>query len=322
MTHFMTYCPFHGNTSTPAFVVDKALGLFYCNNPSCEESGTLADLVRRRTGQNPFQAQRTIIKYRTEHSTPFADRLAEVMATPPEFVEFSQSILDRLRQGFAGSPGEEYMRSRGFTDDTLDYFDIGYSVKKNMVAVPMHDPNGMPVGLIGRIASHDDKRFKNSKKLPKSKTAWNYHRAKTHGDTVVICEASFDAMSIHQAGYPNVVALLGGHVTSFHLAQLSRSFSKFIIMTDYDKKIYRPNCRMCNYETCRGHRPGRDLGRAIVKGLPNSKVMWAAYDDTCVYPRGQKDANSLSEEEIRRCLRGAVSNLEYSQWDIEERLAS
>lgn len=309
--------------------IDKSNGMYHCFNPSCEMSGTLLELLKLRKGLNPFQAQRAVIKYANVHSTPFADRLAEAMKSDPDFVEFPQVVLDKMKADFPGSVGEDYMLSRGFEYNTLDFFDVGYSDKKNMVIVPMHDPKGMPIGLIGRTPSHTDKRFKNSVNLPKSKTAWNFHRAKTHGDTVIVCEASYDAMRVHQAGYPNVVALLGGHVTSFHLAQIARTFSKVIIMTDFDKKIYRPNCRMCRgvtvdgkHKECWGHRPGRDLGRSIVKGIPNLKTMWAAYDSTCVYPHGAKDAGDMTDEEIRHCLRNAISNLEYSQWKIEEEVVA
>lgn len=327
-THFLAFCPFHGNTDSPALVVDKGIGLFFCNNPSCEVTGTLLELVQTRKGQNPFQAQRTIIKYASEQSTPFADRLAEAMEKPPEFVAFSQETLDRLHADFSGSTGASYMKSRGFNDETLEHFFIGYSVRNNMVTVPMHSPTGMPIGLIGRTASHTDKAFKNSTNLPKSKTAWNFHRAKRHGESLIVCESSFDAMRIHQAGYPNVVALLGGHVTSYQLAQIGRNFSTVIIMTDFDKKTYRPNCRMCkhipfgrNEVPCEGHRAGRDLGRAIANGLPNKKIMWAAYDDTCVFPHGAKDASDMNDDEIRQCLRKAVSDLEYSQWTVEQMVA-
>lgn len=318
-THFLAYCPFHGNTDSPAFAVDKVKGLWTCFNPSCMEAGTLPDLLRRLKALNPFQAQRTIAKYRNSDTTPFAERLKEAMTKEPDFVEFPQSSLDRMAADFRGSVAEEYMLSRGFTIETMEYFGVGYSAKKNMVVVPMHDPNGMPIGLIGRTPSHTDKAFKNSVNLPKSKTAWNFHRAKRAGETIIICEASYDAMRIHQAGYPNVIALLGGHVTVFHLEQINRHFSKVIIMTDFDGKQYRPNCRMCNYKTCTGHRPGRDLGRTIATKLPNKKVMWGAYDDTCVFPHGAKDASDMTDDEIRQCLRNAVSNLRYSQWNIEDK---
>lgn len=314
----MAYCPFHGNSDTPAFAVNKTTGQYICFNPSCEVVGDLVDLPRKLKGLNVFQSMRKVSYFKTHQSTPFTDRLAEAMNKPLEFVEFSQDVLDRMKNDFPDSPGHEYMRSRGFTDDTLDYFCVGYSEKQHMVIVPMHDPKGMPIGLIGR--SIVDKRFKNSTGLPKAKTCWNFHRAKRTGDTVIVCEASYDAMRIHQAGYPNVVALLGGHVTDYHVVQLSRTFSKVIIMTDFDPKQYRPNCRMCNYKKCKGHRPGRDLGRAIQQRMLNKKVMWAAYDDTCVYPHGAKDAGDMTDDEIRQCLKNAISNLTYSQWNIEEKI--
>lgn len=316
-THFLAYCPFHGNTDSPAFAVDKYKGLFTCFNPSCMNSGTLPDLLRRVKGLNPFQAQRVIAKNRNAQRTPFADRLREAMEQTPEFVQFPQAALDRMVQDFPGSLGQDYMRSRGFSDETLEYFSVGYSAKKNMVVVPMHDPTGMPIGIIGRTPSHTDKSFKNSVNLPKSKTAWNFHRARRAGETIIVCEASYDAMRIHQAGYPNVIALLGGHVTDHHLAQINRNFSRIVLMTDFDHKQYRPNCRMCNYEKCMGHRPGRDLGRTIAGRLPNKKILWGAYDDTCVFPHDAKDASDMTDDEIRQCLRNAVSNLEYSNWNIE-----
>lgn len=318
-THFLCYCPFHGNTDSPAFAIDKSLGLWTCFNPSCGISGTLEELLMKVKKLNQFQALRVILKYKDANKTPFADRMREALNKPAEFTEFSQAALDRMYADFKGSIAEEYMKSRGFTDETLDYFKVGYSAKNNMVTVPMHDPEGMPIGLIGRTPSYTDKRFKNSVNLPKSKTAWNLHRAKKCGDTVIICEASYDAMRIHQAGYPNVIALLGGHITDFHIALINRYFSKVIIMTDFDKRIYRPNCRACDYKPCQGHRPGRDLGRSIASKLPGKKIMWAAYDDTCVFPHDAKDASDMTDEEIRQCLRNAISNLGYQMWDIEKK---
>lgn len=326
-THFLCYCPFHGNTDSPALAVDKVKGLFTCFNPSCMVSGTILNMLHRIMGYNQFQCFRTVLKYKNSSTTSFEQRYAEAAAKIPEFVEFGQDKLDELYNAFKGSVGEEYMRGRGFKDETLDYFRVGYAAKNNMVIVPMHDPKGMPVGLIGRTASarKEDKRFKNSNGLPKSKTAWNFHRAKRTGDTVIICEASYDAMRIHQAGYPNVIALLGGHVTDYHLDQINKHFSTVIIMTDFDKKQYRPNCRMCskiqfkpNEVKCRGHRPGRDLGRSIATRLPNKRILWAAYDEACVYPHGAKDASDMTDTEIHNCLTRAISNVEYEMWEIEE----
>lgn len=324
-THFLCLCPFHGNSYSPAFAIDKGKGLWTCFNPSCDQAGTIRDLLRRTKGYNPFEIERTLVKYRRANPVSFDERLRTAMEGAPAFVEFSPSTLEMLSKHFPGSSGETYMHSRGFTDETLEFFGVGYSEKQNMVCVPMHDPTGMPIGLIGRSASLTDKAFKNSKDLPKSRTAWNFHRAKRHGGTIIICEASFDAMRIHQAGYPYVVALLGGHISDFHVDQLNKHFSTIIIMTDFESKPeVRPNCKQCKGNQpnefgvrCIGHRAGRDLGRSIATKLDNKKIMWAAYDETCVYPHGAKDASDMTDSEIRQCLDRAVSNIEYQMWEIE-----
>lgn len=324
-THFLCYCPFHGNTDSPAFAVDKYKGLWTCFNPSCMNSGTLPDLLKRLKGLNPFQTLRVINKNKNAESYDLHAAVTAAMDQPPEFSEFPTAVLEAAVGAFKGSVAEEYMHSRGFTDETLEYFGVGYSAKQNMVIVPMHDPKGMPIGLIGRTPSKTEKRFKNSTNLPKSKTSWNYHRAKRTGDTVIICEASYDAMRIHQAGYPNVVALLGGHVTPYHIEQLGRTFSTIILMTDFDKKQFRPNCRACkdvdfkpNEVKCKGHRPGRDLGRSIADALSHKRILWAAYNDEVVFPHEAKDASDMTDEEIRQCLKNAVSHVEYSLWNIED----
>lgn len=324
-TVFMCFCPFHGNSYSPAFAVNKSNGLWNCFNPSCDQVGNIRELLRRTKGYNPFEIERTLVKYRRANPVSFDERLRTAMESAPAFVEFSPSTLEMLSKHFPGSPGEAYMHERGFTDETLEFFGVGYSEKQNMVCVPMHDPNGMPIGLIGRSASLTDKAFKNSKDLPKSRTAWNFHRAKRHGGTIIICEASFDAMRIHQAGYPYVVALLGGHISDFHVDQLNKHFSTIIIMTDFESKPeVRPNCKQCKGNQpneygirCIGHRAGRDLGRSIAAKLDNKKIMWAAYDESCVYPHGAKDASDMTDAEIRQCLDRAVSNIAYQMWEIE-----
>lgn len=288
-------------------------------------SGTLPDLLKRLKGLNPFQVLRVINKNKNAESVDLHAIVSAAMEEQPEFSEFPQAVLDGAVASFKGSIAEEYMHGRGFTDDTLEYFGVGYSKKQNMVIVPMHDPTGKPIGLIGRTPSPTDKRFKNSTNLPKSKTAWNIHRAKRTGDTVIVCEASFDAMRIHQAGYPNVVALLGGHVTPYHVAQLGRSFSTIVLMTDFDKKQYRPNCRQCRGKDfkpgevrCTGHRPGRDLGRSIADSLSHKRILWGTYDDKVVFPHEAKDASDMTDEQIRQCLHNAISHVEYSLWNIED----
>lgn len=315
-TNFNGLCPFHHNTDDPAFTISKESGMWFCFNPMCGASGNLMQLIFRRKQLNWFQAQRLILNAANGSVSRF-ERAKELEA--PDFQEFPAEVLERLfRARQASSRANEYLYGRGFTDDTLDFFEIGYSDKQDMTVVPMHDPNGMPVGMIGR--SIDGKQFKNSLNLPKSKTMWNFHRAKRHGDRVIICESSFDAMRVHQAGYPNVVALLGGHITDYHIKQLKTTFSRVIIMTDNDEPKVKLNCKnkACrDNKGCLGHAPGRELGRSIIDKMSGTSIMWALYDNEHIYADNVKDASQMTDEEIRQCLRNAVSLMEYERLNLE-----
>lgn len=325
---FLCFCPFHGNRFTPSFSVSRTSGAYICFNHSCNVSGTLVDLVKKiptRGGKflNEFEARRLIIKKGGETAQAFEEQLAKALEPHVDFVEFPQETLDRMYDAFWQNPeAVRYMvEERGFDEEVLEYFRIGFSAKKDIIAVPMHNAKGLPVGVIGRPADTQNKFFKNSRGLPTSKTLWNMHRAKKHGDTVIVCEASFDAMRIHQAGYPNVVACLGGNFSPHHFDQLDKYFSRIIIMTDFDTKekhIYK-NCQKCKKKglsLCAGHNPGRDLGATIAAGLRAKEILWASFEEKTIYPNGAKDAGDMTDDEIRQCLRNAVSNYEYADWGI------
>lgn len=325
---FLCFCPFHGNRFSPSFSVSKTTGMYICFNHSCGETGTLMNLVRRLpqrdgTYRNEFVARRLILKKGSETLQAFEQELEKMLQPVEEFPEFSAAVLDRMYDDFWNNPEAiRYMvEDRGFEEETLDLFRVGFSAKKDIIAVPMHSPKGVPVGVIGRPADKENKFFKNSVGLPTSKTLWNFHRAKKHGETVIVCEASFDAMRIHQAGFPNVVACLGGNFSPYHFDLLNKHFSRIVIMTDFDKKekhIYR-NCSKCKRKginLCMGHNPGRDLGATISGGLPRKEILWASYQNGIVYPNDAKDAGDMTDDEIRQCLRNAVSSFEYEGWKV------
>lgn len=316
-TNFMAYCPFHGNRDTPSFTVSATSGLFICFNPSCDESGNLIHLVKYMTQRNDFEAMRLIKKLAGEAPETSNEDLLKAQE-PFEWVEWHPELLAKMRAAFPGSAGEKYMvEERGFTLDTLDTFEVGYSEKQDMVAVPVHSPNGIPVGIVGRGVS--EKVFKNSGNLPRSKTLFNLHRAKRQGDIVIVTESAFDSMRVHQAGYPNAIGTLGGSISPENLANLDRYFNMIILMTDWDNKEdhVKDKCRVHGWGQCTGHNPGRELGITIANALRNKNVLWAASGHKEVYPEGAKDAGNMTNEQIRHCIENAVSHFEYISWGVD-----
>jgi DNA primase len=324
---FIGFCPFHGNRNTPSFSVSRNSGLYVCFNQACAETGNLVQLVKEISKRSDFEAMRLISKFATG-GTSLREQVEKRLRKKAEFEEFSQDKIDLMVKTFWEFPDAvTYMvEQRGFEEETLKEFEVGYSSLKNLLAVPFHDPKGMPIGVIGRNFGDDDnKRFINSDRLPKSKTLWNLHRAKKCGESVILVESSFDGMRVHQAGLPNVVACLGGGFSPYHLEQIDRYFSSVVIMTDFDKKekhFYdkpgRP-CRKCfrlGLPLCAGHNPGRDLGANVAAGLKHKNVRWASFEDRLVYPHDAKDAGDMTDDEIRQCVRNSVSNFIYEGWNL------
>lgn len=293
---FLCYCPFHSNRHTPSFSISREYGAFICFNPSCGEAGTLIELIKKILHKNDFQAIRFIASKEGEILNNFDETIKELFEDKPDFVEFSQDTLDKLYNGLgASNKAQEYFKSRGINEESMHYFKLGYSENMDMVIVPVHSPDGKPVGLVGRSIS--DKKFKNSTNLPRSKTMFNIHRAKKIGDKVIVVESSFDAIRIHQAGFPNVVATLGGHISPDNINLLNRYFNRIIIMTDADEA-------------------GRQLGLNISSKLRNKDILWASYVYGKIYPHNAKDAGDMTDEEIKLCITNAVSDIEYKTWSL------
>jgi DNA primase len=252
-------------------------------------------LVRRVLHKNDFEALRFISAQEQEALSNFDEVMASMFEEKPEFEEFSQETLDRLHADLHGSkPARDYLESRSITEDSMNHFGLGYSNAMKMVITPVHSPDGLPIGLVGR--SIEGKSFKNSTNLPKSKTIFNVHRAKRIGDHVIVVESNFDAIRIHQAGFPNVVATLGGILSTEQHKLLNRYFNKITIMTDADLA-------------------GRELGLSIANRLKNKDILWSSYEYGKIYPHDAKDVGDMTDEEIKACIKNSVSDIEYRSWN-------
>jgi DNA primase len=287
---FLCLCPFHHNTDSPAFAASYTKGLYICYNQNCNSSGTILDLVMKLTNRNNFEAMRFISSNKLTDSQKLEEELKELLDDKPEFEEFSSEVLRSLHEGLTNE-AKEYYAKRHINSDAIDYFNLGYSQKQGMVTVPLHSPDGIPVGVIGR--SVEGKSFKNSPNLPRNKTMFNLHRAKREGGTIIVVESSFDVIRLWQAGFPNAVATLGGSISDLNINHLNKYSSTIIIMTDNDGA-------------------GKALGNTIANKLKNKNVLWAKYNYDCLYPRQAKDVGDLTDEEIKQCIKNAIPHFEYA----------
>lgn len=273
---YAVFCIFHNNIDTPALYINKKTGLFFCHNPACGEKGRFKTLVKKLGSDD----------YDIKDESTIEDAIAAwgIEAQQQE-VEIS---LDNVMMDYDTDEVSklDYMIERGFTIETLRYFEIGYSQKKNRITIPVRDVNYKVVGIIGRALNPDAfAKYEYSKGFPRRLHLFNLQNAK-HFNTAIVTEGSLDAIKVHQAGYHNVVATLGAQLSSDQATLLNKYFDELIIFADNDEA-------------------GKGLKNAIMEGCPRkgAKVV--------IYPEGFKDPGEMNENQIGECIDNAIDSFDY-----------
>jgi DNA primase len=225
---FIIYCPYHNNSRTPAGEIAKDSGLFFCFG--CQTTKNLEEFIMFTTGRSYFETVRYIKSKETE--TNIENVVNKAMYAPPDFVQYDEVLIKRLNNQALESPrAMRYYSGRSITEESVKKFWLGYSEKQDMVTIPVHSPDGMTIGFVGR--SVEGKEFKNTPGLPKSKILFNLHRVKT-SSIIYVVESSFDAIRLDQIGFP-AVATLGANVSVSQIKLLEKYFNNVVLVADNDE---------------------------------------------------------------------------------------
>lgn len=225
---YIIFCPFHNNSRSPAGEIDKANGTFFCF--SCHHIADLAEFVMHTSGRTYFEAARFIKSKEVE--SDLTNQINQQLVVKQMYTQYDELQIKRLSLQALDSPrAMRYYNGRLITEQSVQKFDLGYSEKQDMVTIPVHSPDGIPVGFVGR--SVEGKDFKNTPGLPKSKILFNLHRVKTSSKVYVV-ESSFDAIRLDQVGMP-AIATLGANVSSFQTDLLQKYFNNIYVIADNDE---------------------------------------------------------------------------------------
>jgi DNA primase len=135
----------------------------------------------------------------------------------------------------------EYLKKRGIKPETAQAFGVGFYGGKSTVikdpyriVIPIHNKSGELVAYVGRSL---DPELKDKYHFPsgfhKMQELFNLHRVGEQADTVLLIEGFFGTLKIAQAGFPNVVALMGRTLSEAQENLLAR-FSRIVLMLDPD----------------------------------------------------------------------------------------
>jgi DNA primase len=225
---YIIFCPFHNNSRSPAGEIDKRTGFFFCF--SCQHVCDFTAFIMHTSGRTYFEAARYIKSKEVESNVEF--EIQQKLVTKPDYVPYDEVQIKRLNQQALESPrAMRYYNGRLITEASVRKFGLGFSEKQDMVTIPVHSPDGVEIGFVGR--SVEGKEFKNTPGLPKSKVLFNLHRIKTAGKVYVV-ESSFDAIRLDQCNFP-AVATLGANVSKIQIELLQKYFNDIIVIADNDE---------------------------------------------------------------------------------------
>lgn len=268
-------CKFHDNRHSPAFSI-SAEGLWMCW--SCGARGNLRTLIKKCGGDpNDMSEALKIMGASISPGKFSADtKKNKVPVMPREFQTYAEI-------------GKVPMYVMGRLEfDTVYHFGLGASPSDKMrgrVVIPVFY-KGKMVGYHGRAMDNGvEPKYWNTAGLDIKEHIFNYDGIEPGGELIVV-EGAFNAMSMWEKGFSNVVATFG---TKFTSDQIKKIFAlapeSVVICFDRDTNAQRS-----------GQKAAMALG-ALTYQLVDTYIM--------PLPKG-KDPNQLSEEVLRSCYEKRV----------------
>ncbi|MGH9627351.1 MAG: toprim domain-containing protein [Bryobacteraceae bacterium] len=282
--------PMHGSErSRQSFSVDTAKKVWACHSTSCCEvrqgrvGGNVLDLVALLEGCTIRDAALRLRDWACGRRDGIINMREQQLASKGS----SASSPDRLPRLMFSLPlrWHPYLDQRGVHPSTAAWFGIGYyagsGFLRHRIVFPIHDSEGQLVAYAGRSIDGSEPRYLFPPGFRKSQVVFNLHRVvRRSAGCAVVVEGFFDCLRVHQAGYRNVVALMGVSLSQTQEQLLLERFQQLVLMLDGDEA---------------GRRASQQLAAQL----------WGKVSLSIVGTPSGGQPDQLSSEEIGRLLRGA-----------------
>ena len=238
-------CPIHKGGSKTTFKVSLSKNIWNCFGPC--RGGNILDFVAELEKVEIRQAALLIAERfgvkSAAKSGKTTSRPAEKAKTPDRPAGASNPPLN-----FASlknlDPKHAFVKQLGFKPATIEHFGAGYcttGLMKGRIAIPIHNAHGELVAYAGKATKADEKeRYKYPDGFRKDLEVYNLHRAaaaERSGEAELVITTGFlDVFRIHEAGYANVVALMGYGVSPEQLTLLHYAFGRGLKATLFLKR--------------------------------------------------------------------------------------
>src|SRR5215211_2780371 len=280
-SRFLGLCPFH-DERTPSFSVDPAKKLYHCFG--CGEGGDAIGFVQQTEALDFPDAVETLAeRYHVRVERVEDDPRVEQRRRRQERL---RSLLDRAARFYSAylwESGEakkarDYLGERGFSEEVLREFRVGYSPSawdrvsmsaqrdggvydrfRGRIMFPLADARGRVLGFGARsMGDGRGPKYLNTSEnelYHKGRQLFGIDLAKPHaarGGRVVVVEGYTDVLALHQAGVREAVAIMGTALTQEQLALLGQSAPLVLLALDADRSGQQAMLRAARSAADRG----------------------------------------------------------------------
>ncbi len=266
-------CPFH-NEKTPSFSVNEEKGFYHCFG--CGEHGDIISFVMKSENMD-FRAAIAELANQAGLKLPeYKPKSAEQINREQSYFDITERAANAYHKRLFepdGAAALEYIRGRGFTDDMIKKYKLGYAPKNNFIAntftnvkpeslissglcrrgdyglydffrdklmFPIFNPSGQIVAFSGRAMDGREPKYINTtdtELFHKRKTVFglNFARDAIHrANRSIVVEGQIDAIQMQCHGFGETVAPLGTALTEDHIALLCKSNRNITFCFDGD----------------------------------------------------------------------------------------
>lgn len=278
-------CPFH-NEKTPSFSVNEDKGFYHCFG--CGEHGDIISFTMKSENVGFVDAIKELADMAGMKLPEFKPRDPAVVQREESYFDITErAAAEYQKQLFtpAGAVALEYIRGRGFTDEMIKKYRLGYAPKNNLIAnkfvntkqdvligtglcrrgdygmydffrdklmFPIFSARGQVVAFSGRSLDGSEPKYINTADTEifhKRKTifGFNFARESIHrNNRTIIVEGQIDAIQMQCHGFPETVAPLGTALTEDHLAILCKANRNIVFCFDGDAAGQKAAARAAN----------------------------------------------------------------------------
>ena len=277
-------CPFH-NEKTPSFAVNEDKGFYHCFG--CGEHGDIISFVMKSENVDFKEAIKELADMAGLKMPEYKQKTQQQIEAEENYVKITEKatkIYQDLLYSESGKHALEYIKNRGFSDEMIKKYRIGYAPKNNIIAssfnnikpekltatglvrignygpydffrdklmFPIFNAHNQIVAFSGRSLDGSEPKYINTSDTElfhKRQTifGFNFARDAIHrSNRSIIVEGQIDAIQMQSHGFGETVAPLGTALTEDHIAILCKSNRNIVFCFDGDNAGRKAAMRAC-----------------------------------------------------------------------------